>query len=235
MCGRFTQKFTWQELHALYGVTNPPQNIEPRYNLAPTQKAWVVRVNPETKTRSLDALRWGLVPHWAKDLAFGSRCINARAETAATAPAFRDAFKSRRCLVPASGFFEWKKIGKTKQPYAIVPTDAPVFSFAGLWSSWRDRAAGEGAPWIETCAILTGEPNEVAAAIHNRMPVILPREAWAAWLGEEPATAVELAALLKPFPADRMRAYMIGSRVNSVKNDDAGLLEPMIAEGGVAV
>jgi putative SOS response-associated peptidase YedK len=177
MCGRFTQKFTWQELHALYGVTNLPQNINPRYNLAPTDQAWVVRCDRETKMRSLDALRWGLLPHWAKDVAFGSRCINARAETVATAPAFRDAFQSRRCLVPASGFYEWKKIGKAKQPYAIVPTEGPVFSFAGLWSSWRDKSAAEGAPWIATCAILTGEPNELLAPIHDRMPAILREEA----------------------------------------------------------
>ena len=228
MCGRFTQQMTWQELHALYGVTNPPQNIEPRYNLAPTQKAWIVRYDAEAKARSLEALRWGLVPHWAKDLSFGARCINARAETVATAPAFRDSFKSRRCIVPASGFYEWQaRKGAAKLPYAIVPADGPVFAFAGLWSSWRDKAAGEAAERIRTCSIITGEPNALVAPLHNRMPVILPREAWPAWLGETPASADALLALLKPYPAERMRAYPTSTRVNSVKNDDPALIEPV--------
>jgi putative SOS response-associated peptidase YedK len=195
----------------------------------------VVRFNQKTSERSLDALRWGLVPHWAKDLKFGARCINARAETVQTTPAFRDAFESRRCIIPASGFYEWKKNGTTKTPYATVPTDEPLFAFAGLWENWRDKAAGDGAEWIRTCAIITGEPNELAAPIHDRMPVILPPEAWARWLGEEAADRGELQSLLKPHPAERMKAYSISTRVNSVKNDDAGLIEPMMATGGIAV
>ena len=233
MCGGFTQQFTWQELYALYGLTNPPQNIEPRYNLAPTQKAWVVRYDGDANGRSLDALRWGLVPHWAKDLSFGARCINARAETVATTPAFRDAFRSRRCIIPASGFYEWRKAGATKTPYAVVPVGDTVFAFAGLWERWRDKNLGEDAEWVQTCAVITGEPNEVVAPIHNRMPVILPQETWGQWLGDEPVEKAELHALLKPFPAERIRAYPIGTRVNSVRNDDAGLLEPMMAEGGI--
>ena len=229
MCGRFTQQFTWQELHALYGLTNVPQNIEPRYNLAPTEKAWVVRHDPKTGGRTLEALRWGLVPHWAKDLSIGAKMINARGETLATTPAFRDAFRERRCIIPASGFYEWKKTGAAKQPYAIVPADARVFAFAGLWSSWREKTAGGEAEWIRTCAIVTGEPNELLAPIHNRMPVILPRETWPAWLGEEQASADELQSLLKPYQADRMRAYPISTRVNSVKNDAPDLLEAVDA------
>jgi putative SOS response-associated peptidase YedK len=134
-----------------------------------------------------------------------SRMINARAEAVAILPAFRDAFKVRRCIIPASGFYEWVQTDAAKQPYAIVPEGEPLFAFAGLWESWRDRAAGESAERIRTCAIITGEPNELVAPIHNRMPVILPREAWAQWLGEESVTAAELQALLKPLPADRMR------------------------------
>jgi putative SOS response-associated peptidase YedK len=119
------------------------------------------RSNPETKERSLDALRWGLVPHWAKDLSFGYKTINARAETVAKTPAFRDAFKSRRCIIPASGFYESKKTPEGKVPYAIVPKDEPLFAFAGLWENWRDKATGDAAEWIRTCVIITGEPNEV--------------------------------------------------------------------------
>jgi putative SOS response-associated peptidase YedK len=186
-----------------------------------------VRFNPKTEERTLDALRWGLLPHWAKDLKDGSRMINARAETLATQPAFRDAFKARRCIIiPASGFYEWQKIGVTKQPYAIVPEGDPLFAFAALWENWRDRAAGDGAEWIRTCTIITGEPNELVAPIHNRMPVILPREAWSARLGEEPASTAELQALLKPFPAEAMRAYPVSAKVNSVNNDEPSLLEP---------
>ena len=161
----------------------------------------------------------------------GVRTINARAETVAKLPTFRDAFAKRRCLIPADGFFEWRKDGKTKTPYAIVPKGVPCFAFAGLWEAWRD-GAHEGSEWLRTCTIVTGKPNEVAAPIHDRMPVILEPEAWAKWLGEEPAVALELLALLRPYPAEKMRAYPISNRVNSVRNDDPGLIEPMQAEGG---
>jgi putative SOS response-associated peptidase YedK len=227
MCGRFTLYCSWSELVEIYGLTGTPQNIEPRYNIAPTQPVLAVRFNPKTGERTLDPLRWGLVPHWAKDLKFGTRCINARGETLSATPAFRDAVKARRCLIPASAFYEWKKTGTAKQPFAIVPTDGPVFAFAGLWENWRDKTAGEGTEWIRTCAIVTAEPNELVAPIHDRMPVILPREAWPAWLGETEATSGDLQALLKPYPAGRMRAYPISSRVNSVKIDERSLLAPV--------
>jgi putative SOS response-associated peptidase YedK len=159
---------------------NPLPNYPARFNIAPTDPVLTVRFNPKTTERTLDALRWGLLPHWVKDLKDGSRMINARAETLATQPAFRDAFKARRCIIPASGFYEWQKIGAVKQPHAIVPEADPIFAFAGLWENWRDRAAGESAEWIRTWAIIAGEPNELVAPIHNRMPVILPRETWSA-------------------------------------------------------
>ena len=162
----------------------------------------------------------------------GAKCINARAETLATTPSFRDAFKSRRCLIPATGFYEWAKTKPTKTPYAIVPKDEPLFAFAGLWENWRDRAAGESAEWVRTCTIITGEPNELVRPIHDHMPVILPPEAWPKWLGEQSAHWDELLSLLKPYPAERMRAYLISTRVNSVKNDDALLLLMREASGG---
>jgi putative SOS response-associated peptidase YedK len=138
----------------------------------------------------------------------------------------RDAFESRRCIIPASGFYEWQKTDATKTPYAIVPSDEPLFAFAGLWENWRDKAAENGAEWIRTCAIITGPPNALVTAIHDRMPVILPQEAWARWLGEHAADRDELQSLLKPYPAERMKAYTISARVTSVKNDDEGLIEP---------
>ena len=235
MCGRYLNKLPPAEIARLFGTRNKLPNYPERYNIAPTDPVLAVRFNPETRERSLDALRWGLVPHWAKDLKIGSRLINARAETVATLPAFRDAFESRRCLIPASGFYEWRKDGPTNTPYAIVPTDAPLFAFAGLWENWRDRQAGDDAEWIRTCTIVTGEPNELVAPIHNRMPVILPQEAWARWLGEETVHRDDLLELLNPYPASRMRAYSISPRVNSVRNDDAGLIEPMMATGGISV
>jgi putative SOS response-associated peptidase YedK len=235
MCGRFLNKLPAAEIARIFGTRNPLPNYPARFNIAPTDPVLAVRFNPKTTERTLDALRWGLVPHWANDLKLGSRMINARAESVATLPAFRDAFGDRRCIIPASGFYEWKKTGTAKQPYAIVPEGDPLFAFAGLWENWRDKNAGDGAEWIRTCTIITGEPNELVAPIHNRMPVILPREAWSAWLGEEPASADELKALLRTFPAVRMRVYSVSSRVNSVKNDDAGLIDPVMATGGASV
>jgi putative SOS response-associated peptidase YedK len=226
MCGRFLNKLPAAEIARIFGTRNPVPNYPARFNIAPTDPVLAVRFNQETKERSLDALRWGLVPHWANDLKLGSRMINARAEAVAILPAFRDAFKARRCIIPASGFYEWKKIGTAKQPYAIMPESEPLFAFAGLWENWRDRAGGPGAEWVRTCSIITGRPNELVAPIHDRMPVILPRDAWAQWLGEEPLRADELQALLKPLPAERMRAYPISTKVNSVKNDEPALIEP---------
>ena len=225
MCGRYLNKLPVAEITRIFGTRGLTPNYPARFNIAPTDAVLAVRFNPKSRERSLDALRWGLLPHWAKDLKDGSRMINARAETLATQPAFRDAFQARRCLIPASGFYEWKKTGTAKQPYAIVPKGDPLFAFAGVWENWRDRTAGEGAEWIRTCAIITGEPNELVAPIHDRMPVILPREAWPLWLGEAPANAEELQALLKSYPAERMRAYPISTKVNSVKNDGPELLD----------
>src|SRR5229473_2996478 len=159
----------------------------------------------------------------------------ARAETLATLPAFRDAFQRRRCLIPAGGFYEWQKDGKTRTPYVVMPADAPLFAFAGLWENWRDpstRAQGADAPWVRSCTIVTAEPNALLAPIHSRMPVILPREAWAPWLGETPADAAALQALLTPYPAERMRLYPVAPRVNSVKNDAPSLLEPASPQSG---
>jgi putative SOS response-associated peptidase YedK len=244
MCGRFLNRLPPAETARLFATANVAPNYPARFNIAPTDPVLAVRFNAKTGARSLDALRWGLVPYWAKDLSIGARLINARAETLATLPAFRDAFERRRCLIPASGFYEWKKDGKARMPYAVVPAgDEPLFAFAGLWENWRDPSTraqdeaskGADAAWLRSCTIVTGEPNALLAPIHNRMPVILPRESWAQWLGEAPADAAALQALLQPFPAERMRLYPVSTRVNSVKNDDASLLEPLSAEAGLRV
>jgi putative SOS response-associated peptidase YedK len=235
MCGRYFLSRTPEEIARWFATRNALPNFPARYNIAPTDPVLAVRFNRKSGERSLDTLRWGLVPHWAKDLKFGARAINARAESLATTPAFRDAFAARRCLIPASGFYEWKKEGDNRVPYAIMPTEEPLFAFAGLWENWRDRSGGKEASWIRTCSIVTGEPNALLAPIHDRMPVILSREAWPRWLGEEDASQEELSALLAPVPPERMRIYPVSPRVNSVKNDDAGLIEPLMATGGTAV
>jgi putative SOS response-associated peptidase YedK len=224
MCGRVIQNTPLGEIRVLFETVNAVPNSAPNYNGAPTQQLPVVRLDEEGR-RSLDLLRWGLIPFWAKDPAIGIRCINAMAETAAAKPAFRDAFRRRRCLVPVDGFYEWQKrpAGK-KQPYAIVSADGKPFAMAGLWENWKEPQSGET---VRTFTIITGEPNELVAPIHNRMPVILPPSHWRAWLGEEPVPAEELPALLQPYPAERMRAYPVNVRVGNVRNNDAALIEPV--------
>jgi putative SOS response-associated peptidase YedK len=168
-----------------------------------------------------------LVPYWAKDVKIGYSLINGRSETAAEKPAFREAFKSRRCLIPADGFYEWKKLDpKTKQPYAIVMKDRSLFGFAGLWERWKDKASGEV---VRSFTIITTTPNEVCAPIHDRMPVIVDPANYGKWLGEESVDPVRLLSLLKPFPAEQMEAYPVGTAVGNVRNDEPGLLTPIAA------
>jgi putative SOS response-associated peptidase YedK len=224
MCGRFVLKAPFSELVRLYNVTNN-LNLEPRSNIPPTENIAAVRPDPVGTGRRLDMLRWGLVPWWAKDLKVSFSNINAKAETVAEKPAFRDAFRERRCVIPADGFYEWKKIdAKTKQPYAIVMKDRSVFGFAGLWERWKDRASGE---MIQSCTIITTTPNEVCAALHDRMPVILEPKDYARWLGEEATDPPHLMAMLRPYPAEAMEAYPVSARVGNVKNTDATLFEPL--------
>jgi putative SOS response-associated peptidase YedK len=220
MCGRFTNRYTWSELVRLYRLTGaaPASNFPPRYNIAPTQSSFVVRL--KDGKRDLVEMRWGLVPFWADDVKIGSRMINAQSETCGTKPAFRHAFKSRRCLVVADGFFEWPTRDK---PRLITLKNGEPFSFAGLWESWGPRDGDR----VETFTILTTTPNEFMGTIHNRMPVILAPDCWATWLGETAATAEELLALCRPFPSDRMISWAVSARVGNVKNTDAALVEPL--------
>ena len=223
MCGRFLNRTPVSETARIFGTTNAVPNYPPRYNLAPTEAVLAVRFNPDDGRRHLDVLRWGLIPLWATERTIGNKLFNARAETIAVTPAFRDAFAKRRCLIPANGFYEWKKATSGKEPYAIVPADDGLFAFAGLWERWRDPASQEV---VRSCTIITVPANEVLAPLHERMPAILDQALWAKWLGEDSVKRPEILKMLKPYPAERMRAYRIGQRVNNVRNDDAALLEP---------
>lgn len=226
MCGRFTLTVTEAVVLDLFEVQRLPA-LEARYNIAPTQQVLAVRTGDDEQREAV-MLRWGLVPHWADDLSIGNRLINARAETVADKPAFRDAFARHRCLVVADGFIEWKRSNRQKQPYWVQLADGGPFGFAGLWARWRDEA-GE---WLESCTIITTTPNELVAPIHDRMPVMIPGGRHAEWLDER-TPPEELQALLQPFPADLMRATAISSRVNHVANDDPGCLEPSEVQGSL--
>ena len=225
MCGRFLLSKSPEEIARWFVTRNATPNSQPHYNIAPTHDVLAVRFNPETKERTLDALRWGLVPYWAKDVKIGYSLINAKAETVAEKPAFREAFKSRRCLITADGFYEWKKLdAKAKQPYAITMKDRSLFGFAGLWERWKDKASGEV---VRSCTIITTTPNEVCAPIHDRMPVILDPTNYGKWIGEEECDPMRLLMMLKPYPAEAMMAYPVDPKVGNVKHDDATLVEAL--------
>lgn len=225
MCGRFVQKTPLGEIQVLFEATNPVPNAPARFNAAPTQDLAVIRFNPATRMRSLDLLRWGLVPFWSKDPTAGPRNINARSEGITTTSSFREAFERRRCLVPADAFYEWQKHGRGPGvPYAIVPAGDGVFAFAGLWERWRNPTDGT---ILRSFAIVTGKANDLCRPIHERMPVILPKEAWPIWLGEAEAGPEQLLALLRPYADGLMRVYRIGPAVGNVKNDEPRLLDPV--------
>jgi putative SOS response-associated peptidase YedK len=218
MCGRFTLFAMPVEVGDLFGAPAPPE-LPPRYNIAPTQAVLGCRADPASGARALVPLRWGLVPGWAKDLAAGVKAINARAETVADKPTFRAAFKGRRCLMPASGYYEWKHEGKAKQPYFIHPSHG-LFAFAGLWDVWS-----KGPAPVESCSIITTEANEATRHLHERMPVILDRAHFAAWL--DPLTPPPvLHELLHPCPADRIATYPVAPLVGNVRNDGPELVAP---------
>ena len=221
MCGRYVVTTPGEVLAELFELDEKP-HLVPRWNVAPTQEVAIVRARPEGG-RELAMARWGLVPFWAKDRAIGNRLINARAESLAEKPAYRDSFKKRRCLVVADGFYEWQKVDGRKQPWLLRLRDGGPFGFAGLWSLWRDKASGEE---LESCTIVTTSPNELAAPIHDRMPVILPRERHAEWL-DPAAEPSSLAALLEPFPAAEMEAYPVSTWVNAPQHDDPRCIESL--------
>ncbi len=217
MCGRFTQAQIAELDREVFKLLEVP-HLEPRYNVAPTQDVAVVR--ELEGARSLSLIRWGLIPHWAKDPTIGNRMINARAETVPEKPAFRDAFRLRRCLVPADGFYEWARTPRGKQPHYLRMTDGRPFAMAGLWDRWH---APDGP--IESCTIITTGPNDLVRPLHDRMPVILAPEDYEQWLDPEGNTA-ELAALLRPYPAGAMRAYPVSRFVNDPKHEGPACIAP---------
>ena len=220
MCGRYFQQRGPAEVARYFDAVNPLPNLGPSWNHAPTRDGLVVRRHPESGARHLDALRWGLVPRWAKDPSVGSRMINARSESLTERPAFRDAFARRRCIVTADGFYEWRSEGRAKQPFAVAMADGAPMPLAGLWEGWR---APDGTV-LRTYTVVTTTANAKLSALHHRMPVILPREAWPLWLGEEPAEAPALLDLLRPCPPEWLAAWPVSPRVNRVAEDDAALL-----------
>jgi len=214
MCGRFALIVDASVLADVFEV-DPPRDLKPRFNIAPTQDVPVVRSDAKG-SRECAMLRWGLVPSWAKDDKIGARMINARSETAAEKPSFRSSIKTRRCLVPSSGFYEWVKGPEGKQPHFIHFADARVFAFAGLWERWSKSESGP----LDTFTILTTTPNELVADLHDRMPVILPPASYAEWLEPRPLALDRLQKLLAPHPAESMEAYTVTTRVNRPANDD---------------
>lgn len=227
MCGRFARRSTQEVLADWFGVELEDMPwFSPSFNVAPQSVQPVVRSDPDNGKREFALLRWGLVPHWTKDSKLGFSTINARAEDVASKPAFREALRKRRCLVPADAFFEWKWLAvKSKLPFAIgLKSDEP-YAFAGLWESWQPK---DGEP-LETFTILTTAPNELMAPIHNRMPVILETKDYDRWLdpGDPTRPPVDL---LRPYPAEQMQAWPVSDRVGNVRNDDPELLEQILPD-----
>jgi len=222
MCGRFAQQRPASELAEIFAAEPLVDDAEARYNLAPTDPALVVVERPDR--RGLTAYRWGLVPHWEKTPAGGARRINARAETVAATPAFRDSFARKRCIVPADAFYEWDRSGSVRQPYAVRRSDGQPLALAGLWASWR--ASDESEP-LRTFTIVTTRANEAIAHVHDRMPVVLRPDAWDRWLDPLLADPSELLGLLVPADPEGLDVYAVDRLVNSVRNDGPALLEPL--------
>ena len=220
MCGRFASTLSAEFIRRLFETEDEAPNLPPSWNIAPSQDALVVRRHPATGVRRLDALRWGLVPHFTKQLKGAPRPINARAETVASANLFRGAFTARRCLVPAECFYEWHKIGAGKQPYAIARRDGAPLALGGIWEGWRSK---EGEV-IRSFAIITTAANAEMLALHDRMPLVLEPADWPLWLGE---TGGDAAALLRPAPDGTLSPWQVSSRVNSPKANDAELVLPV--------
>ncbi len=219
MCGRFALAADKKIIEMLYDL-EIRGDLAPRYNIAPSQKIPTLRLAPDSGQKELVSLKWGLIPFWADRENIGSGLINARAETAPDKPSFRNAFKKRRLLIPATGFFEWKVEGGGKQPYYVCRKDGRPFSMAGLWECWE-----KGESPLETCTILTTEPNSLVKSLHKRMPVIIPREVYDKWL--DPATdKAALLKMLRPFPAKELIAYPVSRKVNNPAQDIPELVEP---------
>lgn len=218
MCGRYTLSLPIAEVAIELGIDNPEFEVEPRYNIAPTQRVPVLTAE---KPLHLSLFRWGLIPSWAKDPSIGNKLLNARAETLSEKPAFREAFSQRRCLIPADGFYEWKASPYGKIPQHIHHKNRSLLTFAGLWESWKDAEGRE----IRSYTIITTSPNQLMAEIHDRMPVIISPEERAIWLSEN-APVQRLQSLMHPFREGELEAISVSEAVNSTKNEGPELLFP---------
>jgi putative SOS response-associated peptidase YedK len=231
MCGRFTQERPASELAEIFAAEPLADELGARYNVAPTDEAFVVVQREER--RAVTAYRWGLVPHWATDIKSASRMFNARAETITASPAFREAFKRRRCIVPVDSFYEWKREGTIRQPYRVVRDDGRPLALAGLWAGWRDPESDQVR---RTFTIVTTTPNDALADLHDRMPVVLEESTWGRWLVDgragPPVDEGELLALLQPTDAIPLRIYPVNRYVNDVRRDGPELIEPLAAPAG---
>lgn len=225
MCGRFVLMTVGRDIAEYFGLSEAPE-LEPRYNIAPTQIVAVVRLDAETARRELRLVKWGLIPFWAKDASIGAKFINARAESAAGKPAFKTAFKHRRCLVPADGFYEWKKLKRKRQPYFFGSVDKRPLAFAGLWDRWK----GPEGEIIESCTILTTDSNELVQPIHDRMPLILKVEDYDLWLDPTVRRPEALQHLLKPYPSEQMEGHPVTSKVNKAAYESPDSIEPVDAD-----
>ena len=228
MCGRYGRRADkqriaeWMQTHDTNVFDD--SYLAPTYNAAPQSMQPVVRLGEDSGQRELAVLRWGLVPAWSKDVKIAFSTINAKAETVATSPAFRESMKRRRCLIPAEWFYEWQKVdAKTKQAYAIGMKDESVFAFAGLWDRWKNRQTGET---LETFTVITTDPNELMESLHNRMPVIIDAKDYGHWL--DPGDPARLPVdLLRPYDAEKMKAWKVSARVGNVRNNDPDCVEAL--------
>jgi putative SOS response-associated peptidase YedK len=224
MCERFTLRSRPADLVEVFELLREPE-LAPRFNIAPTQQIGVIRQSGNGREWTL--MRWGLIPPWSRDGKSGPPLINARAETITSKPSFRIPFQKRRCLIPADGFYEWQKVegSKVKQPFYIRLTSNGPFAFAGLWESWR---RGDE-PRVESCTIITTEPNDVMQPLHDRMPVILPTDLYGPWLDPEIDDVDALKGMLQPYPSEEMVAFPISTRVNSPRNEGPECIERLSA------
>lgn len=228
MCGRFVSASPPDELASYFDAEAPEDVLDKSYNVAPTNDVYAVAV--DGGVRRVDAYHWGLVPRWAKDPKIGSRMINARAEGLAQKNAYKSAFKRRRCIIPADGFYEWQRLPdkKQKQPHYIHRPDGEPLAFAGLWELWHgpDKQSQNGDPPLRSCTIITTTANETMSRLHDRMPAILPATAWGNWLDPDYDELAALAKLLVPAPSELITTYPVSTLVNKVRNKGPELLEP---------
>lgn len=222
MCNRYRLTHSKQYLADRFEAVNEIED-RPRYNIAPTQPVLVVRKEQGQKTREFRTMRWGLIPSWAKDITIGTRTLNARSETVTKTPAFRESILRRRCLIPADGFYEWRKMGAVKQPYCFEVGEGEVFALGGLWDQWRSPE-GE---IVESCTILTTTPNSLVADLHDRMPVIVPADKYDLWLDPDVTDFETVRDILKPYDPEQMHRYPVSRKLNNSHHDDAESAAPI--------